>query len=130
MNATPAPQRKVAVLGAKGRMGQTVCRAVADAADLALAGRFDVGDELADLGGAQVAVEFSVPSASLANVAYCVERGIHVVVSTTGWDEAKLAALREVCARRPEVGVLIAPNFAIGAILMMRLGMVAENITV
>ena len=48
MNATPAPQRKVAVVGAKGRMGQTVCRAVADAADLALAGRFDVGDELAD----------------------------------------------------------------------------------
>lgn len=120
MNATPAPQRKVAVLGAKGRMGQTVCRAVADAADLALAGRFDVGDELADLGGAQVAVEFSVPSASLANVAYCVERGIHVVVGTTGWDAAKLDALREVCARRPEVGVLIAPNFAIGAILMMR----------
>lgn len=120
MNAIPGPQIKVAVIGADGRMGQTVCREAAAAPGLALVGRFDAADELGDLAGAQVAVEFSVPAASLDNVIHCVEQGIHVVVGTTGWDETKLARLREVTTRHPEVGVLIAPNFAIGAILMMR----------
>ncbi len=77
---------------------------------LALVGRFDAADELGDLAGAQVAVEFSVPAASLDNVIHCVEQGIHVVVGTTGWDETKLARLREVTTRHPEVGVLIAPS--------------------
>lgn len=111
---------RVAVIGANGRMGSEVCRAV-DAADgLELAGRFDAGDDLGDLGGAQVVVEFSVPDASPANVAYCVEHGVNVVVGTTGWDDARLDALRGQLAEHPSVGVLIAPNFAIGAILMMR----------
>jgi 4-hydroxy-tetrahydrodipicolinate reductase len=111
---------RVAVIGANGRMGSEVCRAV-DAADgLELTGRFDAGDDLGDLDGAQVVVEFSVPDASPANVAYCVERGVHVVVGTTGWDEARLETLRSQLAAHPAFGVLIAPNFAIGAILMMR----------
>ena len=101
-------------------MGSEVCRAVEAADGLELVGRFDQGDELGDLGGAQVVVEFSVPDASPANVAHCVERGVHVVVGTTGWDDTRLATLRDQLAERPEVGVLIAPNFAIGAILMMR----------
>jgi 4-hydroxy-tetrahydrodipicolinate reductase len=111
---------KVAVIGAAGRMGAQVCRAVTDAPDLELVGTFDQGDDLGDLGGAAAVVEFSVPSASPANVAHCVERGVHVVVGTTGWDEDRLATLRDQLAQQPSVGVLIAPNFAIGAILMMR----------
>ena len=118
-------QLAVAVIGAKGRMGSTVCRAVEAAPDLRLVGAYDVDDDLGDLGGADVVVEFSVPDASLANVSACVARGAHVVVGTTGWDDAKLAELRAAVAAAPParsgtgVGVLIAPNFALGAILMM-----------
>jgi 4-hydroxy-tetrahydrodipicolinate reductase len=111
---------RVAVIGAGGRMGTEVCRAVTAADDLELVGQFDQGDDLGELADADVVVEFSVPSASPANVAHCVEHGVHVVVGTTGWDEARLQALRGQLAEHPEVGVLVAPNFAIGAILMMR----------
>ena len=110
---------KVAVIGAGGRMGATVCRAVDAADDLELVGRFDVGDDLGDLGGADVVVEFSVPDASPANVAHCVARGVHVVVGTTGWSPPRLEALSGQVGAEPAVGVLIAPNFAIGAVLMM-----------
>ncbi|HYO86226.1 MAG TPA: 4-hydroxy-tetrahydrodipicolinate reductase [Dermatophilaceae bacterium] len=109
----------VAVMGAAGRMGGTVCDAVSAASDLDLVGRYDVGDDLADLGGARVAVEFTVPSTSAANVAHCVERGVHVVVGTSGWGEPALHSLREALADHPGVGVLVAPNFALGAVLMM-----------
>src|SRR6476619_4092014 len=103
----------VAVIGAGGRMGATVCRAVEEADDLELVGRFDEGDDLGDLAGADVVVEFSVPSASPANVAHCVAQGVHVVVGTTGWTEERLDSLREQVAAAPEgTGVLIAPNFA------------------
>lgn len=110
---------RVAVIGASGRMGSEAVKAVQAAEDLDLVGTFDDGDDLGDLGGAQVAVEFTVPSVSAGNVAHCVERGVHVVVGTTGWDDTKLAALREQVDAQPDVGVLIAPNFAIGALLMM-----------
>jgi 4-hydroxy-tetrahydrodipicolinate reductase len=111
---------RVAVIGAAGRMGTAVCSAVGAAHDLTLASRFDVGDELADLAGAAVAVEFSVPSSTLGNVLHCVDAGVHVVVGTTGWDQARLGQVRRALAARPEVGVLIAPNFAIGALLLIR----------
>lgn len=111
---------RVAVIGAAGRMGQQVCRAVDEAADLEPAGRFDVGDDLGDLGGADVAVEFTVPGASLANVLHCVEQGVHVVVGTTGWTDESMHQVRAALAVQPKVGVLIAPNFAIGAVLTMR----------
>jgi 4-hydroxy-tetrahydrodipicolinate reductase len=116
---------KVSVIGAAGRMGSEVCRAVEAAEGMRLVGRFDHDDDLGDLGGADVVVEFSVPDASPGNVAHCVERGVHVVVGTTGWDDARLEALRGRLDSAPPtasgapVGVLIAPNFAIGAILMM-----------
>ncbi len=100
-------------------MGSTVCRAVEEADDLDLVGRYDDGDDLGDLSGADVAVEFSVPDASPGNVAHCVGRGIHVVVGTTGWSRDRLATLRAQVERMPGVGVLVAPNFAIGAVLMM-----------
>lgn len=124
-NASESNEIKVSVIGAAGRMGSEVCRAVEAAAGLRLVGRYDHGDDLGDLAGADVVVEFSVPDASPGNVAHCVERGIHVVVGTTGWDDAKLEALRGRLDAAPPsgsgapVGVLIAPNFAIGAILMM-----------
>ncbi|GGB69907.1 dihydrodipicolinate reductase [Knoellia flava TL1] len=109
----------VSVIGASGRMGSEVCRAVEGADGLELVGRFDVDDDLGDLAGADVVVEFSVPDASPANVAHCVEQGVHVVVGTTGWSADRLDALRGQLADHPGVGVLIAPNFAIGAVLMM-----------
>ena len=115
----------VSVIGASGRMGSRVCEAVGAAADLRLVGTYDLDDDLGDLGGADVVVEFSVPDASPHNVAHCVEQGVHCVVGTTGWEEARLAALEEQIAAAPPsrsgtgVGVLVAPNFAIGAILMM-----------
>ncbi|EWT03503.1 4-hydroxy-tetrahydrodipicolinate reductase [Intrasporangium oryzae NRRL B-24470] len=115
----------MAVIGAGGRMGSEVVRAVEAAPGLSLVGAYGSGDELGDLGGADVAVELTVPGASPGNVAHCVERGVHVVVGTTGWDEARLEALRAQLDDAPParsgagVGVLVAPNFAVGAILMM-----------
>jgi len=118
-DAIKVPAIKVSVIGAAGRMGSEVCRAVTAAADTQLVGRYDVGDDLGDLGGADVVVEFSVPGASASNVAKCIDRGVHVVVGTTGWTQDNLAAVRSQLTSKPEVGVLVAPNFAMGAILMM-----------
>ncbi|YAL84661.1 4-hydroxy-tetrahydrodipicolinate reductase [Dermacoccaceae bacterium W4C1] len=100
-------------------MGSQACAAVEEAADLDLVGRFGSGDDLGDLGGAQVAVDLTVPASSPQVVAHCVDRGVHVVVGTTGWSEERLQTLRDQVADQPQVGVLIAPNFAIGALLMM-----------
>jgi len=113
------PVIKVSVIGAAGRMGSTVCRTVEAAPDTELVGRYDMGDDLGDLGGADVVVEFSVPAAAAANVEHCIDRGRHVVVGTTGWTQSALSGVRSQLTDRPGVGVLIAPNFAIGAILMM-----------
>jgi 4-hydroxy-tetrahydrodipicolinate reductase len=117
--STKVPAITVAVIGAAGRMGSTVCHTVEAAPDTKLVGRYDVGDDLGDLGGADVVVEFSVPGSAAANVAHCIERGRHVVVGTTGWTQDSLAQVSSQLAGKPGVGVLIAPNFAIGAILMM-----------
>lgn len=111
----------VAVLGAAGRMGRTVCAAVEAAPDLALVAALDADDDVrqvADL-GAQVAVDFTVPSVTEANVHALVDLGVHAVVGTTGWDDAALARVREHLAASPWVGVLVAPNFALGAVLTM-----------
>jgi 4-hydroxy-tetrahydrodipicolinate reductase len=110
----------VAVIGAAGRMGSTVCQAVEAADDLELVGRFDLGDELGELAGADIAVEFSTPEATLANVLHCIRRGVHTVVGTTGWTEEKLDRVRWALDTSPGTGVLIAPNFSLGAVLMMR----------
>jgi 4-hydroxy-tetrahydrodipicolinate reductase len=110
---------RVAVIGAGGRMGATVCAALEAADDLELVGRYDVGDALDDLAGADVAVDFTVPDASPGNVAHCVDRGVHVVVGTTGWTDERLDTLRDQLGPEPAVGVLVAPNFAIGAVLSM-----------
>jgi 4-hydroxy-tetrahydrodipicolinate reductase len=113
---------RVAVLGAAGRMGAEACRAVEAAADLDLVARIDQADSLDRLveSGAQVAVDLTRPDAVMDNVAFCVEHGIHAVVGTSGFDDSRLAAVRGWLDGAPGVGVLIAPNFAIGAVLMMR----------
>ncbi|QHT55420.1 4-hydroxy-tetrahydrodipicolinate reductase [Cellulomonas sp. H30R-01] len=112
---------RVAVLGAAGRMGSTVVRAVDDAPDLELAVALDAGGDLAAVvdAGAQVAVDFTVPSVTEGNVHALVDAGVHTVVGTTGWDDESLARVRDHLADRPGVGVLVAPNFALGAVLAM-----------
>ncbi|MDO8107368.1 4-hydroxy-tetrahydrodipicolinate reductase [Isoptericola sp. b441] len=111
---------RVAVLGAAGRMGRTVCAAVESADGMELAARLDVGDEVADVrGAADVAVDFTVPSATEANVHALLDAGVHAVVGTTGWDGPALDRVREHLAHTPGLGVLVAPNFALGAVLAM-----------
>ena len=110
---------RVAVLGARGRMGAEVVRAVESAADLRLAGAYDVGDEV-DLSRSDVAVDFTHPDAVMGNLRRCVHAGVHAVVGTTGFDEQRLAELRAMLAKAPAVGVLVAPNFGIAAVLMMQ----------
>jgi 4-hydroxy-tetrahydrodipicolinate reductase len=120
---------RVAVSGAAGRMGQTVCEAVEGAEDLQLSGRADpaLGDDLADvLGDADVVVDFSTPESATANVHACIEAGVHVVLGTTGFD---LEALRaDVEKSAGEANCFVAPNFAIGAVLLMQISrQVAEH---
>jgi 4-hydroxy-tetrahydrodipicolinate reductase len=113
---------KVAVLGAAGRMGSTACAAVEAADDLELVARLGSGDPLTALtdAGAEVAVDLTRPDAVMANLQFCIEHGIHAVVGTSGFDDERLATLRGWLADAPGVGVLVAPNFAVGAVLMMR----------
>ena len=112
---------RVAVLGAAGRMGSTVVRAVEDAPDLDLVATVDADGDLSAVvdAGAQVAVDFTVPSVTEGNVHALVDAGVHLVVGTTGWDDEALARVRDHLADRPGVGVLVAPNFALGAVLAM-----------
>jgi 4-hydroxy-tetrahydrodipicolinate reductase len=110
---------RVAVAGAAGRMGQAVCAAVEGADDLALTGRADpaLGVALEDvLGDADVVVDFTQPDSALENARTCLEAGVHVVIGTTGFD---LDGLRSAAAGA-SANAFVAPNFAIGAVLMMR----------
>jgi 4-hydroxy-tetrahydrodipicolinate reductase len=109
---------RVVVSGANGRMGQTVCAAVKGTAGMELVAKADpaLGVELADvLADADVAVDFSTPDAALGNAKACLDTGVHVVLGTTGFD---LEALR-VAAEAGEANCFVAPNFAIGAVLLM-----------
>jgi len=109
----------VAVLGARGRMGAEVCRAVTGAEDLELMAALDVGDDRTRAAAAQVVVDFTHPDAVMDNLSWCLAAGLHVVVGTTGFTEARLGELRTRLADQPELGVVVAPNFSIGAVLMM-----------
>jgi 4-hydroxy-tetrahydrodipicolinate reductase len=115
----------VAVAGAAGRMGQTVCEAVGAAEDMRLVGRADplLGTALADvLHDAEVLVDFTRPDTALENALACVRAGVHAVIGTTGFDPAPLqrAAAERGEAPAARANVLVAPNFALGAVLMMR----------
>ena len=118
---TSSPLR-VGVLGARGKVGREICAAVDAADDLALVAEVDAGDDVDVLrtNGAQVVVDFTHPDVVMANLEFCIAQGIHAVVGTTGFDDDRLATLGGWLADAPSTGVLIAPNFSIGAVLMMR----------
>ncbi len=113
---------KVGVLGAAGKMGAQTCETVDAAEDLELVARVDQDDPIQALvdAGAQVAVDFTHPGVVMDNLEFCISHGIHAVVGTTGFTDERLATVRGWLAATPGIGVLIAPNFGIGAILMMR----------
>jgi 4-hydroxy-tetrahydrodipicolinate reductase len=112
---------RVGVLGARGRMGVEVCKAVDAAPDLELVAMIDQGDWLfnASDAAAEVVVDFTTPEAVMDNLHWCIDQGINVVVGTSGFTEQRLGRVRSWLARKPDVGVVIAPNFAVGAVLMM-----------
>lgn len=112
----------VAVLGAKGRMGAETVKAISAATDLQLVAEIDLGDSLEQLAtsGAQVVVDFTHPDAVMKNLEFAINNGIHVVVGTTGFDDAKLNLVKSWLEKNPKVGAVIAPNFGLGAVLMMQ----------
>ncbi len=111
---------KVGVLGARGRMGSEVVKAITDAPDLELVAALDLGDSLDALvtSGAQVVVDFTTPDSVMANLEFLITHNINAVIGTTGFDDARIAKIKSLLASSKS-GVLIAPNFAIGAVLMM-----------
>lgn len=110
---------KVGVLGAQGRMGAEVCRAVQGADDMELVATVDVGDALDPLTAAEVVVDFTRPDVVMDNLRWCVERGLHAVVGTSGFDPSRVDTVRSWLTDAAAGNVLIAPNFGIGAVLMM-----------
>ncbi|MBK1788586.1 4-hydroxy-tetrahydrodipicolinate reductase [Prauserella cavernicola] len=113
---------RVGVLGARGRMGAQAVGAVDGAADLDLVAALDAGDDLAALvdAKAQVVVDFTHPDAVMDNLRFAIDAGVHAVVGTTGFDQDRLRTVTGWLGAKPELGVLIAPNFALGAVLAMR----------
>jgi len=111
---------KVGVLGARGRMGSEVVKAVNEASDLELVAALDLGDSLDALvsNGAQVVVDFTTPDSVMANLEFLISKNINAVIGTTGFDDARITKIKSLLASSKS-GVLIAPNFAIGAVLMM-----------
>ena len=112
---------KVGVLGAQGKVGSAVVAGVKKAEDLELAAEINKGDSLQTLvdEGVDVIVDFTTPNAVMDNLEFCINNGIHCVVGTTGFDDARYQQVRDWCAANEGVGVLIAPNFAISAVLTM-----------
>jgi 4-hydroxy-tetrahydrodipicolinate reductase len=111
---------RVGVLGSRGRMGAEVCRVVAADPDLELVAAIDLGDDRATAEAAQVIVDFTHPDVVMDNLFWCIDHGIHAVVGTTGFTDERFDLLRTTLAEHDGVGVVIAPNFSIGAVLMMR----------
>ena len=113
---------KVGVLGARGKVGAEVCRAVERADDMQLVAAVDAEDSVDELvaAGAEAVVDFTHPDVVMENLEFCIDHRIHAVVGTTGFDDQRLDQLRSWLAASPRTGVLVAPNFSIGAVLMMR----------
>lgn len=118
---------KVGVIGARGRMGQACVEAVRSASDMELVAAIDLGDSTMEVveAGAQVAIDFTTPDAVMESLRTCIASGVHCVVGTTGFTDERLEQVRAWCQEAPQVGVLIAPNFGIGAVLMMRFAALA-----
>ena len=113
---------KVAILGAKGRMGSESVKAISAADDLELVASLDLGDSLDLLksSGAEVVLDFTHPDSVMKNIEYAINSGIHVVVGTTGIDSQRMDVIKSLLAKNPKVGAIIAPNFALSAVLMMQ----------
>jgi 4-hydroxy-tetrahydrodipicolinate reductase len=113
---------KVAVLGARGKLGSAIVAGLEESEEIDVVARVGSTDPLESLldAGAEVVVDVTTPDAVMGNLEFCVGHGIHAVVGTTGFDDERLRTLRGWLEEAPAVGVLIAPNFSIGAILMMR----------
>jgi 4-hydroxy-tetrahydrodipicolinate reductase len=111
---------RVGVLGARGRMGRQVGETVEGAPDTELVAQVDEGDSLEPLAGCDVVVDFTHPGAVMDNLRWCVEHGLNVVVGTSGFGDDRLARVRSWTEKAPAVRVLVAPNFSVGAVLMMR----------
>ncbi|MDE0776095.1 MAG: 4-hydroxy-tetrahydrodipicolinate reductase [Nocardioides sp.] len=120
---------RVGVLGARGKVGTEICRAVEAAEGLVLVAQIDVGDDLQTLvdTDAEVVVDFTHPDAVMDHLEFCAAHAIHAVVGTTGFDEPRLARLQEILGDDAETGILVAPNFSIGALLMMRFAALAAR---
>lgn len=112
---------RVGVLGAKGKVGVTMVEAVQAADDLTLSAGVDAGDPIGALvdTGTDVVIDFTHPDVVMDNLKFLIDNGIHAVVGTTGFTDERIAQVRDWLAAKPEVAVLIAPNFAIGAVLSM-----------
>jgi 4-hydroxy-tetrahydrodipicolinate reductase len=110
---------KVGILGAQGRMGSEVVKAITDSSDCSLVAALDQGDSLDALISADVVIDFTTPDVVMANLEFLIANGIHAVVGTTGFSDDRIAILKAWLSASPATGVLIAPNFAIGAVLMM-----------
>ncbi len=111
---------RVGVFGSRGRMGAEVCRTVESALDLDLVAAIDLGDDRSPAETAEVIVDFTHPDAVMDNLFWCIDHSIHAVVGTTGFTQEHFDLLLGRLAEHDGVGVLIAPNFSIGAVLMMR----------
>lgn len=111
---------QVAVIGSRGRMGTATCEAIELDPRLELYRQIDIGDDLESVAGADAAVIFTTPDAALDAIGACVSAGVAALVGTTGFDDARLANVQKMCETAPNATVLIVPNFAIGAVLMMR----------
>ena len=113
---------RVGVIGARGRMGSEVCQAVDAAADLDLVAAVGLGDWLFSLAdaGSQVAVDFTHPDAVMEHIRFCIDQQIHAVVGTSGLTQERLDTIRDWLAVKPDLGVIVVPNFAIGAVLATR----------
>lgn len=120
---------KVAVLGAKGRMGTEAVAAINAATDLTLSAALDIEDSLDKLiqTGTEIIVDFTTPDSVMKNLEFAISNGIHVVVGTTGFDDKKIGHLKTLLSKQPKVGALIAPNFGLGAVLMMQFSQTAAK---
>ncbi|MEO6472709.1 MAG: 4-hydroxy-tetrahydrodipicolinate reductase [Aeromicrobium sp.] len=118
---------RVAVLGAKGRMGSESVAALTAADGIEVVAEIDLGDPLDALTGAraEVVVDFTNPSVVMDNLHWCIEHGINAVVGTSGFSDERVAEVRAWLGDNPSVGVLVVPNFSIGAVLMMRFSAIA-----
>ncbi len=111
---------KVGVIGSAGKMGSLACETIGAAAGLELVAQVDEGDDLGALASADVAVDYTHPGVVMDHVAWCIEHGVHVVAGTSGFTEERLATIEQALGSDPAVGVLVVPNFSVGAVLMMR----------